>query len=392
MRIRPHFVVHRHSGTGERIMPGARCHFVSPILGALGDAGSAVASVAAPAITGAALGAGVGALTRGNIGQAALLGGIGGGALGYMTSGSGTAGGTGLYNDTIGALGLGGGGDTGWVDTTGGDTGWTDTTGQPSSAGLQQMLDANGKLITTDGSGNPLYQGPTQSGAALGGGASGSSDTGWMDTSGQPSASGSLPSSTTGQAANVAGTGGGLFGGKPGGISNTALTLGLLSAAGSMFNKPQVGTWQTPTPASTAANAGPYFNQPLNTNVPGRTPTPPPANTDWYTYGQRPEQSFFSGNSLQNYGWAKGGALSHTFSTDNGEQFVSGPGTGTSDSVPARLSDGEYVLTNADVARIGHGDNARGAAILDHDRSALAHALGEKKFVRKPLKGERRAA
>ena len=35
---------------------------------------------------------------------------------------------------------------------------------------------------------------------------------------------------------------------------------------------------------------------------------------------------------------------------------VTGPGTGTSDSVPARLSDGEFVLTAEAVRGAGGGD------------------------------------
>jgi hypothetical protein len=43
---------------------------------------------------------------------------------------------------------------------------------------------------------------------------------------------------------------------------------------------------------------------------------------------------------------------------------VSGPGTGTSDSVPARLSDGEFVLTAQAVRGAGGGDRDIGAARL----------------------------
>ena len=43
---------------------------------------------------------------------------------------------------------------------------------------------------------------------------------------------------------------------------------------------------------------------------------------------------------------------------------VSGPGTGTSDSVPARLSDGEFVLTAKSVRGAGGGDRDVGAARL----------------------------
>ena len=41
---------------------------------------------------------------------------------------------------------------------------------------------------------------------------------------------------------------------------------------------------------------------------------------------------------------------------------VTGPGTGTSDSVPARLSDGEFVLTAKSVIGAGGGDRDLGAA------------------------------
>jgi len=41
---------------------------------------------------------------------------------------------------------------------------------------------------------------------------------------------------------------------------------------------------------------------------------------------------------------------------------VEGPGTGTSDSVPARLSDGEFVMTAKAVRGAGDGDRDIGAA------------------------------
>ena len=46
----------------------------------------------------------------------------------------------------------------------------------------------------------------------------------------------------------------------------------------------------------------------------------------------------------------------------NGPGEVAGPGTGTSDSVPARLSDGEFVLTAQSVRGAGGGDRDIGAA------------------------------
>ena len=41
---------------------------------------------------------------------------------------------------------------------------------------------------------------------------------------------------------------------------------------------------------------------------------------------------------------------------------VVGPGTGTSDSIPARLSDGEFVMTSRAVRNAGNGDRNLGAA------------------------------
>ena len=48
--------------------------------------------------------------------------------------------------------------------------------------------------------------------------------------------------------------------------------------------------------------------------------------------------------------------------TAGGGGEVNGPGTGTSDSVPARLSDGEFVLTAKAVRGAGGGDRDLGAA------------------------------
>jgi hypothetical protein len=41
---------------------------------------------------------------------------------------------------------------------------------------------------------------------------------------------------------------------------------------------------------------------------------------------------------------------------------ITGPGTGTSDSIPARLSDGEFVMTAQAVRNAGNGDRDVGAA------------------------------
>ena len=59
----------------------------------------------------------------------------------------------------------------------------------------------------------------------------------------------------------------------------------------------------------------------------------------------------------QSYGNASGGIASL-----QGGGEVEGPGTGTSDSIPARLSDGEFVMTAEAVRNAGNGDRNLGAA------------------------------
>ena len=60
---------------------------------------------------------------------------------------------------------------------------------------------------------------------------------------------------------------------------------------------------------------------------------------------------------------------------------ISGPGTGTSDSIPAMLSDGEHVLTKQEVSQIGGGDNDLGhqrlyAARENIRKQANANGIG----------------
>ena len=55
---------------------------------------------------------------------------------------------------------------------------------------------------------------------------------------------------------------------------------------------------------------------------------------------------------------------------------VQGPGTGRSDSIPAALSDGEYVMDAETVALLGDGSSKAGAKKLDAMRSNLRKAKG----------------
>ncbi len=57
------------------------------------------------------------------------------------------------------------------------------------------------------------------------------------------------------------------------------------------------------------------------------------------------------------YGAAKGGSITN-FPPKIGA--ISGPGTGTSDDIPAMLSDGEFVMTARAVNGAGNGNRQRG--------------------------------
>jgi hypothetical protein len=98
----------------------------------------------------------------------------------------------------------------------------------------------------------------------------------------------------------------------------------------------------------------------------GRTPAgissalPQPYNTaDMYDF-MRPRRAYAAGGITQAYPRRKGG--------------ISGPGTGTSDDIPAMLSDGEFVLTAKAVRGAGKGSRREGAKKLYR----MMHALEKK--------------
>lgn len=68
------------------------------------------------------------------------------------------------------------------------------------------------------------------------------------------------------------------------------------------------------------------------------------------------------GRSSFAHGGQNQGALSQP---PQGSRYVRGPGDGTSDDIPARLANGEYVLSADVVSGLGNGDNNSGAKVLD---------------------------
>jgi hypothetical protein len=77
-----------------------------------------------------------------------------------------------------------------------------------------------------------------------------------------------------------------------------------------------------------------------------------------------------TGQQLKGAGFKGGGAATRN------DFSVQGPGTGRSDSIPAALSDGEYVMDAETVALLGDGSSKAGAKKLDAMRSNLRKAKG----------------
>lgn len=98
---------------------------------------------------------------------------------------------------------------------------------------------------------------------------------------------------------------------------------------------------------------------------------------DYYTYGRRPEPTYYAENQLAETSSAEeesptikaamGGPLS---------RYVGGPGTGRSDSIDAKLSDGEYVIDAETVALLGDGSSKAGAKRLDQFRANIRKQKG----------------
>ena len=353
-------------GAGAGAVTGAVTHgniLEDAALGGLTAGAGAAAPLAAPAlgITSAtgidALGAGAGALTGGALSAATgnnpLTGAIAGGLAGFGGASASQGPLAGLGPDGSAATGAAGTGSTGTLPSSNNPFGnvTSDAAGGASSAAQAP-------------SGGSTY-GPTSAFAT---------NPSAGDDSLNPQSSASASGNSSGSGSG--GSGGGGSGTASKGLSpNLLYALAGINALSSMINKPQQAPYgNTPGPAQAAANLGPYYNQPLGPVGSGVTPTAPAVN--YYTYGQGPEQTFFTGpqgNSLAAYGFARGGALSGEFMTSHANtNRVRGPGGPKDDLIPAALSNGEYVLTAKEVSDAGGGSNEAGARKIDHARKTGA--------------------
>ena len=142
---------------------------------------------------------------------------------------------------------------------------------------------------------------------------------------------------------------------------------------------------------------GPSPIQPANYYTWGSLPQElwPTTNAPPLTQVQADEEADLLGEAEQ--GFAEGGVTGPLSMLLEGgspdiEGPVAGPGTGRSDDIDARLSDGEYVLDAETVALLGDGSTAAGAEALDRMREAVRKhkgaALSKGKFspaARPPL-------
>lgn len=102
-------------------------------------------------------------------------------------------------------------------------------------------------------------------------------------------------------------------------------------------------------------------------------------------YGYGPEQQFFKDNRLPMTAEEKKRLEAQGVQTAAEGRYVKGGGTGTSDDIPAKLSDGEYVIDAQTVSMLGDGSSDAGAQKLDQMRKEIrkhkGSALAKGKFA-----------
>jgi hypothetical protein len=199
----------------------------------------------------------------------------------------------------------------------------------------------------------------------------------------------------------------------------------LLASSLGGSNKSGTNANYSPSPPAPFSSSGPSATGPQATNIYTSPTTTPrtqthPQNIDYAHYGRGPEAQFFSGENQTSgpsasplatstpaaqvgyvptnmtiqpvirqpaAGRSRGGPMyspmivGHAMAARG--RHVHGPGDGTSDDIPAVLSDGEYVIDAGTVSMLGNGSNEAGARRLDQMREQIRRHAG-----RKLVKGE----
>lgn len=172
---------------------------------------------------------------------------------------------------------------------------------------------------------------------------------------------------------------GNLFGGSGGGSSgksNLPLLLGGLAVAGavgSAFNKPK-GQQAPPGFGQQPGSKSPLQTIPWQRgNMSGSF-----SDVDYYTYGQRPAQQFFTNNKLPTVQpYAEGGGVDYD-PTGEGDMDADDkhPSNGRSDKIQALVSPGEYIMDAETVSLLGDGNTDAGVQALDGLRENLRKHKG----------------
>jgi hypothetical protein len=176
----------------------------------------------------------------------------------------------------------------------------------------------------------------------------------------------------------------GALGGLGGGIGNLLtsknaipLAIGALALASGFASKKPSAAAQAAAAQNSAATAA--FNRPLASNVTfDRTYVPLTAEEarNYGTHGGRPQ---YLNNRLPAVAAARGGLsqAAPMMPTRAAGKHVTGPGGGRDDTIPAYLSNDEYVMDAESVALLGNGSPKAGAKKLDQLRAGLREHKGK---------------
>jgi hypothetical protein len=148
----------------------------------------------------------------------------------------------------------------------------------------------------------------------------------------------------------------------PNKMAAAAVGLGALAGGGGGSEAPADAASMMPKSNATDPN----LTRRLDTTPLNRTRLKGPI--DYYNYGSRPETQFYAPAEQPTVQAAQGGPLS---------RYVEGGGTGRSDSIDAKLSDGEYVIDSETVALLGDGSSKAGAQRLDQFRANIRKQKGK---------------
>lgn len=316
----------KHFGP-ERINPQTGL----PQFGFFSDFLVPVAAIVASAFLGPAVGAAAGSalgLGLSSAGEAALGAGLIGAGTGAIKGGAKGA----LLGGITGAVGSYALGPSG-LNLVGGDNsvlgGLTDKLGITGSGGLTENLGLNDLL-------------PGTTTAATSGASTATS-----------------PSAPTDELSNLNelskkfGTSAASDSGLLGGSNLTKYALPALVLAGAL------GSGGKKPGQATAPNSDTNYGTKLS-NVPFNR-TPQSVDVTKIAYGEGPN-TFFADNKLP--------------TTAAQGKYIKGAGTGISDSIPARLSDGEYVMDAQTVSMLGDGSSDAGAKKLDQMRQEIRKQKG----------------